>query len=120
MGATVGGDLPGDTVRTVTDRPWQSDACALVEAFRRAERDTFGLVGAGAEINGSLTFPANRHGNPAISVPAGLLDGRPIGLQLGRRFDEQLLLDLALVVERNRACPLTTRTSPTIDAEEAT
>ena len=72
--------------------------------------NTFGGVKAGAKINGRLTFPANLYGNPAISIPSGLLDGLPIGLQVnGRHFSEELLLDLALTVERNRPWPLTTR-----------
>ena len=71
--------------------------------------DTFGGIEAGAKINGRLTFPANLHGNAAISIPAGFLDGLPIGLQVvGRHFSEELLLDLALTVERNRPWPLTT------------
>ncbi len=71
--------------------------------------DTFGGVKAGAKINGRLTFPANLHGNAAISIPAGFVGGLPIGLQVvGRHFSEQLLLDIALTVERNRPWPLTT------------
>jgi len=73
----------------------------------------FGGVEGGQANNGRLTFPANLHGNPAISVPAGFLDGLPIGLQIvGRHFAEPLLLDLALAVERNRPWPLTATASP--------
>lgn len=73
----------------------------------------FGGVEAGAKNNGRLTFPANLHGNPAISIPAGTLDGLPIGLQVvGRHYSEELLLDLALSVERARPWPLVAPGSP--------
>jgi aspartyl-tRNA(Asn)/glutamyl-tRNA(Gln) amidotransferase subunit A len=73
----------------------------------------FGGVAAGAKNNGRLTFPANMHGNPAVSIPAGTLDRLPIGLQVvGRHFSEQLLLDLALSVERARPWPLVAPGSP--------
>jgi aspartyl-tRNA(Asn)/glutamyl-tRNA(Gln) amidotransferase subunit A len=75
--------------------------------------DTFGGVPAGVGNNGRLTFPANLHGNPAISIPAGSLDGLPIGLQVvGPHFAEPLLLDLALLVERNRPWPMVAPGSP--------
>ena len=73
----------------------------------------FGGVEAGTKNNGRLTFPANLHGNPAISIPVGTLDGLPIGLQVvGRHFSEELLLDLALSVERSRPWPLVAPGSP--------
>lgn len=73
----------------------------------------FGGVVAGAANNGRLTFPANLHGNPAVSVPAGTLEGLPVGLQIvGRHFSEQLLLDMALTIERTRPWQLVAPDSP--------
>lgn len=42
------------------------------------------------------TAPMDITGHPAISVPAGLLDGLPVGMMLiGRRFDDATVLKLA-------------------------
>jgi aspartyl-tRNA(Asn)/glutamyl-tRNA(Gln) amidotransferase subunit A len=74
---------------------------------------TFGGVEGGMGNNGRLTFPANLYGCPAISIPAGELDGLPIGLQVvGRHFTEPLLLDLALIMERTRPWPLVAPGAP--------
>ena len=67
----------------------------------------------GPENNGALTIPANIVGNPAISVPAGTVDGLPVGMQIiGRHHDDALLLDLARVVERERPWPLVAPGAP--------
>jgi aspartyl-tRNA(Asn)/glutamyl-tRNA(Gln) amidotransferase subunit A len=49
-----------------------------------------------------LTIPCNLAGLPGLSVPmAPTRDGLPTGLQvLGRPFDEQTVLDVALAWER--------------------
>jgi aspartyl-tRNA(Asn)/glutamyl-tRNA(Gln) amidotransferase subunit A len=61
----------------------------------------------GPENNGTLTIPANICGNPAISIPAGLVNGLPVGMQvIGRHHEDQLLLDLAFAVERAQPWPL--------------
>jgi aspartyl-tRNA(Asn)/glutamyl-tRNA(Gln) amidotransferase subunit A len=73
----------------------------------------FGGVSGGMGNNGKLTFPANMNGNPAISIPSGLIDGLPIALQVnGRHFSEQLLLELGLAMERSRPWALVAPHSP--------
>ena len=75
--------------------------------------DTFGGITAGAGNNGLLTFPANLYGNPAISVPGGNVEGLPVGLQIiGRHHSEQVLLELAQILEREQPWPLIAPSSP--------
>lgn len=67
----------------------------------------------GIENNGALTIPANIVGNPAVSIPAGLVDGLPVGMQvMGRHHEDALLLDLALTVEREQPWPLVAAGAP--------
>ena len=66
-----------------------------------------GDVSVGPENNGALTIPANIVGNPAVSIPIEPFEGLPVGLQvIGRHHEDALLLDLALVVEREQPWPL--------------
>jgi aspartyl-tRNA(Asn)/glutamyl-tRNA(Gln) amidotransferase subunit A len=56
---------------------------------------------------GGLTIVSNIYGNPAVSIPAGTLDGLPVGLQVQtRHHHDELLFDVALAVERERPWPL--------------
>lgn len=61
----------------------------------------------------ALTAPSNLNGSPAVSIPAGLVDGLPVGLQvLAGHHREPLLLDLALAAERAEPWPLVAPGSP--------
>lgn len=62
---------------------------------------------------GALTIPANFYGNPSISIPVGTVEGRPVGMQvMAPHFHEDWLLDLALLVERERPWPLVAPAAP--------
>jgi len=52
-------------------------------------------------LNDACTLPVNIAGLPGISVPCGLADGLPVGLQvIGRAFDEETVLRVADAYER--------------------
>ncbi len=56
---------------------------------------------------GCLTIISNIYGNPAVSIPAGTVDGLPVGMQvLGRHHEDALLFDVALAAEREQPWPL--------------
>ena len=67
----------------------------------------------GPENNGALTIPANIVGNPGVSIPVGLVDGLPVGMQvMATHHRDAALLDLALIVERERPWPLVAPDAP--------
>ena len=67
----------------------------------------------GAGNNGTLTIPANMTGNPAISIPVEPFGGLPVGMQvIGRHHEDQLLLDLARIVEQTAPWPLVAPGAP--------
>jgi len=56
---------------------------------------------------GALTIISNIYGNPAVSLPAGTVDGLPVGMQvLARHHEDALLFDVALAWEREHPWPL--------------
>lgn len=55
---------------------------------------------------GALTIISNIYGNPAVSIPSGLINGLPVGMQvLARHHRDELLFDVALAAERDRPWP---------------
>ena len=53
-------------------------------------------------LNDACTLPVNIAGLPGISVPCGLSDAKPVGLQvIGRAFDEAMVLRVADAYERS-------------------
>ena len=53
-------------------------------------------------MNDILTIPVSLAGIPAISVPCGLADGLPVGMQIiGKPFDESTVLRAAHAYEQN-------------------
>jgi Asp-tRNA(Asn)/Glu-tRNA(Gln) amidotransferase A subunit family amidase len=72
-----------------------------------------GELSVGPENNGALTIPANIVGNPSCQVPIGTVDGLPVGMQImAPHHHDQLALDLAWLVERERPWPLVAPGAP--------
>jgi amidase/aspartyl-tRNA(Asn)/glutamyl-tRNA(Gln) amidotransferase subunit A len=99
-----------DAVREVLDehRLLVTPTLACLAVDNADDRNTIGP----SEINGTavdpligwcLTYPINYTGHPAASVPAGMADGLPVGMQLiGRRYADTDVLAASAACERIR------------------
>jgi len=59
------------------------------------------VEGVGASFAGASSEASAHAGYPSITVPAGYVDGLPVGLHfMGRAFDERLLLRIAYATEQ--------------------
>jgi len=99
--------LKAQKVRTVIRREFdaafeQYDALVApvtpTTAFRIGEKtnDPYAMY-----LNDVFTLPVNIAGLPGASIPAGFVDGLPVGLQvIGKPFDEATVLRVARAYER--------------------
>lgn len=86
------------------ERAFQKYDCLLTPttstaAFDFGEKSDHALAMYRSDL---LTNPVNLAGVPALSIPFGLVQGRPVGLQLiGRAFEEGTLLRVGYTLEQH-------------------
>ncbi len=100
--------LRAQKVRTLVKRDFETafgefdvlaSATSPTVAFGLGERVQDPLQMYASDV---LTVPVNLAGLPAVSVPCGLADGLPVGLQLiGRPFAEPQLLQVGFALEQH-------------------
>ncbi len=108
---------PGDALRGLPRHPGRAERLrpaghADARLHRRRRTPTTATRVGPAEIEGEavdpligwcLTYPINFTGHPAASIPAGLADGLPVGMQIvGRRYADADVLAASAVFERLR------------------
>jgi len=77
---------------TVALPPFETDVLGPEEVAGESVHPLYGWF---------LTWPFNMTDHPAASVPAGFVDGVPVGLQIvGPRFGDELVISAAAAVER--------------------
>jgi aspartyl-tRNA(Asn)/glutamyl-tRNA(Gln) amidotransferase subunit A len=122
--AFAGADLSLDAMAAATQTRFALNQ-ELARAFAGADLlllptspvPAFGCAGplptevAGREIGPQacalFTSPFNLSGHPAVSVPMGMVDGAPVGLQIvARRHEDALALAAAAAFERAQPWPL--------------
>ncbi len=91
--ARVRGIMAGEITRAFAQYDYLLTPTCPTTAFPRDVRTEDPLAMYMADV---CTIPANLAGIPAVSVPGGLVNGLPVGVQLmGRRFDDAGVLALA-------------------------
>ena len=98
-GGKKGGGAPVPQPRTSVRVENQGFSDMTIYAIRSGQKVRLG--NAPGNSTTTFTIPSNLAGLPGLSIPCGLSDGLPVGLQLiGRQFAENLLFRAGHALER--------------------